>query len=71
MGRGKRAVRATRAMRAKITFSDHLIFVNVRDVLVRRPHGLSSLNTLLRLQRVSRARALNFIRLNLTPLVVK
>ena len=69
--RGKRAVRATRAMRAEITFSDHLIFVNVRDVLVRRPHSVSSLNTLPRLQRVSRASVLNFIRLNLTPLVVK
>lgn len=71
VGRGKLAVRATRAVRAEITFYDHLIFVNVRDVLVRRPHSVSSLNTLPRLQRVSRASVLNFIRLNLTPLVVK
>ena len=70
---GKRAVRATRAMRAEITVFDHSIFVNICDVLVRRRHGVSSLNTLLKLQRVSRARVLPalFSRLNLTPLVVK
>ena len=41
--RGKRAVRATRAMRAEITVFDHLILVNIRDVLVCHRHCVSSL----------------------------
>ena len=43
--RGKRAVRASRAMRAEITVFDHLIFVNIRDVLVYHRHCVSSLIT--------------------------
>ena len=48
VGRGKRAVRATRTMCAEITVYDHLIFVNIRNVLVHRRHGVSSLPTYFR-----------------------